>query len=108
MNKLGKAVILLIVVVLSSCPGSASFGSPELRVWFGETEIIMGAAHDFGETTVSASKTAVFTIRNNGVRALELPSGVTLSGAAEFKIETQPTTAVAPGEESTFSVSVCA
>ncbi len=105
MKRFAASALACAVVLLTGCPGSASFGSSELRVWFGETEIVTGGVHNFGGIAAGTSGTTQFTVRNSGVRNLEISGGVSITGAQEFTVETQPAVSVAPGEESFFAVS---
>jgi hypothetical protein len=56
-----------------------------------------------GVTTVTGTVTRVFTIRNVGLTELTV-SNVTLTGSADFALTVAPAAGVAPGSNTTFSV----
>ncbi|MDM8540808.1 choice-of-anchor D domain-containing protein [Desulfococcaceae bacterium HSG9] len=80
--------------------------APEMNLKLGATNITDGGTHNFGGKTVNTDANAVFTIENTGDADLTMATPLTLGGtdADQFSIQTQPTSPVAVGDTTTFTV----
>lgn len=75
----------------------------------GSTEIVTGGRHDFGEIKSDKPAAAVtFTIENQGAEPLVLTSDprvvITGNDAADFSVQTQPSSPILPGTSTPFTV----
>ncbi|HQO02805.1 MAG TPA: choice-of-anchor D domain-containing protein, partial [Spirochaetota bacterium] len=87
---------------------TASAPAPEIEVLKGLTAIPSGTAnvHDFGGVTVGNNSSQVtFTVRNTGSADLLMNGSPRVqSSSSEFTIDSQPSSPVTGGDETTFTV----
>jgi hypothetical protein len=87
--------------------GTGTAANPEINVKQGATDIASGGGYDFGLANVGADRTATFTIQNLGTANLNLTGSpkVQLGGNLfDFAVASQPSTPVAAGGSTTFSL----
>ncbi|MFV0378755.1 MAG: Calx-beta domain-containing protein, partial [Mangrovibacterium sp.] len=79
---------------------------PLINLLQGVTAIGNGGTYDFGNEMVNSSTDVVFTIENQGMGALSVttPLGVSGADAADFSIQQQPLSTVAPPGSTSFVV----
>ncbi|PAW67951.1 MAG: hypothetical protein B9S30_06555, partial [Verrucomicrobiia bacterium Tous-C5FEB] len=88
--------------------GTLTVGAPEIAVEQpANTAIASGGSQDFGSVKVGSNTELTFTIRNSGQFALNLTGAplVAISGHADFTVTADPTTPIAAGDTTTFTVS---
>jgi len=80
--------------------------APEINLKQGATNIADGGAYNFGSKDPGTDTDIVFTIENLGTADLTLTTPLTISGtnADQFSLQSQPTSPVAPGNNTTFTV----
>jgi fibronectin type 3 domain-containing protein len=80
---------------------------PIIGIFYNSAEVPQGGTIDAGEMSLSQSKTAEITIKNNGTISLTLDtSAITITGAdaAAFSLATPPSQNVSAGNESKFFI----
>ncbi|MBW1786018.1 MAG: choice-of-anchor D domain-containing protein, partial [Deltaproteobacteria bacterium] len=86
-----------------------SFSGPDIVVTQDAVTIPMGGSYVFGAQDIGSVETVTFTIINEGDVALDLPGipRVAIDGdhKADFNVGKQPSSQIAPGSQSTFSIS---
>ncbi len=94
-------------VTITAVPEMDVFGNSQ-SIPSGDVNPSMADDTDFGYVATSETASHTFTIQNTGTLALNLsgPPFVTLSGAnaADFSVSLQPTSPVAAGDSTTFTV----
>ncbi len=77
----------------------------EIEVTAAGLDVLDGGFYDFGAGPVGGTVTTVFTITNTGTSNLTLTGPISVTGDAEFALNTTfGTTTVAPGGTTTFSI----
>lgn len=97
--EIGRTNVLNFVLVLLK---------PEINIKQGIIDIPDGGSHGFGNLELGASTDVTFTIENTGSENLTLGGTpvITIAGAdaAQFSVQQQPTTPVAPTGNTTFII----
>ncbi|MDM8555119.1 choice-of-anchor D domain-containing protein [Desulfococcaceae bacterium HSG7] len=81
--------------------------TPEINLKQSETDIANGGSYDFDSQPLGTHTDTVITIENTGATDLiltTLPLAITGDDAVQFSIHAQPTSPVAPGESTEFTV----
>jgi PKD repeat protein len=80
-------------------------GPAEVEVDVTGTQVLDDGFYDFGAQPIGAPVTATFTVTNNGNSPLVLTPPITITGDAEFALNSSfGSTTVAPGGTTTFSI----
>ena len=79
---------------------------PEIDIDQSGTPIANNGTFDIGSTTVNVSKDTLFTIYNNGLGILNLPTtpAVTLTGSPFFTLVSYPGNTISPSSSSNFTL----